>query len=570
MAFDALSLGVITTELAQTLVGGKITKIFQPERDQIILNIYANRINYKLLLSANASVTRVHLTQFDNSNPFVAPTFCMLLRKHITNATVLSIDQMPFERVIDIKLNNKNELGYNKTMHLIFELTGKTANTILTDDQYVILDSIKHLPIDIGSNRIIMAGAKYSFFAPQDKILPTDKDRIIALITDSTTDIMSLLQSNLLGVSNSTVAEILHGIDIYNHSTANGIAVCQRITDYLQSIGKAPNVVFVGGTPVDVNPTDYQTIKGEKKFYATLNEAHDYYYYYLDKHNRFHDKAKSTRQIIKNAISRTEKKIAIQQQGILEASTNTTNKLYGDLILANIHLIKQGDFQATVVNYYQEDCPNITIPLENISPQQNAAKYYKKYQKQKSTIAHNSVLLEQNKQLLDYLLSIQQGLANCTEYSDLEEINIELTQTGIIKPSKNSNRKKTTVASQPYKYIVDGYTIIVGKNNIQNNYVTFQLASKDDIWVHTQNIHSSHTIIQSQGKPIPDHIIVIACQITAYYSQARNGSKIVVDYTAKSNVKKPSKAMLGYCVYSTYNSIVVDPCQHIKYLVNQH
>ncbi len=568
MAFDSLTLSAITSELHTMLVGGKVNKIIQPERDEVILNIY-NRGNMRLLLSANASVNRVHITELPTTNVANAPSFCMLLRKYLINSTVTNIAQMPFERVIDITFDTKNELGYSQVVHLIFELTGKTSNTILTSDNYTIIDSIKHLPQDLDSKRIIINGAKYNFFAPQDKIAPSDYDSIVALVSNCKTDLRTLLSQNILGVSTTTINEILYGIDCDNCNSIVGAQVADRFNNYLSLLGSQPNIIFRNGTPVEVCPHIYHSIGGQVVCYDSINKAHDMYYYYLDKAQRFRNKAKSTTTIVKNAISRTEKKIAIQQQGIIDASTSTTNKIYGDLILANLHNIKYGDSEVSVVNYYEEQCPTVTIPLSiTANPQNNAQLYYKKYQKQKSTIEHNKVLLETNKALLDYLYSIQQSLKSCDDASDLNDVVAELTQAGIIKAKPIKGKKPAVTASTPLVYNIEGYKVLVGKNNYQNNELTFRIAKPHDIWVHTQSIHSSHCIIVTEGTTPPDSVIVTACEICAYHSQASNSSKVTVDYTAKSNIKKPPKAKLGYVIYHVYQSINVDPNQHRQLIVN--
>ena len=299
MAFDALTLSVLRQELEQTLVGGKITKIYQPEKDEIVLFVF-NKQTYKLLISANANVNRIHLTEMPTDNPKVAPAFCMLLRKYITNATVTAIDQLPFERVLEFCLQVNDELGYKKEMKLIFELTGKTSNLVLTNGEYVILDSIKHLPQDINTSRLIMAGARYEFFSPQDKIEPFDFPRVREYLAQCGLPLRKTLPNVLLGASQSTVNEILWGLDENDHSPTNNERVLQRLALYKADLeNKKPNVVLQNGTPADVCPFDYRSKKGDKLFYDTLNRAHDNYFYLLDRAQRFADKAKSVSTVVK-------------------------------------------------------------------------------------------------------------------------------------------------------------------------------------------------------------------------------------------------------------------------------
>ncbi len=576
MAYDALTLSVLTKEIATALTGGKINRIYQPEKDEIVLTIF-NKQTYRLLISANAGVNRIHLTDKTVDNPTVAPAFCMLLRKYLINAQINNIEQMPYERVLDFTLNNRNDLGYSKDMHLIFELTGKTSNIILTEENYTVLDSIKHLPTDMDSKRIILNGAKYPFFQPQDKLLPFDINRIKILLKTNLSPIRQLLVENLLGVSQTTVNEMTYGIDENDRDKAIDI-VLKRIKEYEHKLlNPQPAVLYVNGSMKEVLPFEYDSKKGEYRHYDTLNGAHDEYYFLTDKYKRFADKAKSVNTIVKNAVARTEKKLAIQKQSILEAQESDYNKKAGDLILANIYLIKQGADKVVVQDYYEADCPQITIALDKaLNAQQNAQKYYKKYRKQKSTIEHNTKLVEENEKLLQYLITVQQSLNFCSDASDLNEIVRELTDCGIIKEKRAQNAKKNSstskarneIVTKPLKYVIDGYTVYVGKNNIQNNYVTFKLARANDLWLHTHDVHSSHAVvINDSNQPLPpDDVIVKAAEIVAYYSQARNGTKVSVDYTQKYNVKKPNKAALGFVTYNTYYTVVVNPNEHRQLL----
>ena len=564
MAYDALTLSVLKDELKEALTGGKITKIYQPERDEIVLFVF-NKQTYKLLISANANVNRIHLTDRPTDNPKTAPSFCMLLRKHVTNATITDITQMPYERVLELALQVNDELGYRKDMKLIFELTGKTSNIILTDGNYTVYDSIKHLPQDLDSKRIIMAGAKYSFFPPQDKIYPFDYPKVREFLSRCNTPLRKTLPEVLLGVSQTTVNEILYGIDENDHSIVNHSLVVDRLAMYQANLAnKKSNVVLQDGTPVEVCPFNYQSKKGEKIFYSTLNAAHDNYYYLLDKAQRFNSKAKSVSTIVKNAISRTEKKLAIQRQSVLEAESRETYKQYGDLILSNLWQVGKTD-TLVCFNYY--DNTEVKIPLDKtLTPQQNAQAYYKKYRKLKSSAEHNGRLVEENTALLEYLFTIKQSLKHSTETEDLQQIRDELVELGLIR-EKQTSKKKVDAPVKPLCYDIGGYLVYVGKNNAQNNFVTFKLARSADLWLHTQKIHSSHVVIvNDKGGDIPDEVIVAAAEICAYYSQASGGSKIPVDYTERCNVKKPNKAPLGFAVYNVYQTILVNPDRHVLQL----
>lgn len=568
MAFDALTLSVLAEEFRQTLVGGKITKIYQPEKDEIVLFIF-NGKTYKLIISANAGVNRIHITDMPTDNPKVCPSFCMLLRKHITNATINGVWQMPYERVLDFALSVTDDLGYRREMHLVFELTGKTSNIILTDGEYITLDSIKHLPQDMNSTRIVMSGAKYKFFEPQEKIQPFDMPRINEFLATCSTPLRKTLPEVLLGVSQATVNEMLHGINEDDHTVANNILVARQIEAYRTALSqKNPTVWLKNGTPVDVTPFEYHTLKEEKLHFATLNQAHDNYYYLLDKRQRFNDKAKSVTTVVKNAISRTEKKLAAQRQSVLEAEEREIFRQYGDLILSNIWQIRPQQTSLSCDNYFDGTTAN--IPLDpQLTAQQNAQAYYKKYRKLKSSAEHNTALVAENEKLLEYLLTIKDNLRYCTEEDDLAEVRRELIALGLIREKQNGKKPAPEKPVKPLHYQVGGFDIYVGKNNVQNNQVTFKLAKSGDLWLHTQKIHSSHVIILAADKQIPDSVIQTAAEICAYYSQANGGTKIAVDFTDRANVKKPPKAPLGFVIYPTYETILVDPDRHGEYLLNK-
>lgn len=570
MAYDAINLSVLCGEFQTLLVGGKITKIYQPEKDEIVLFVF-NKQTHKLIISANATVNRIHVTQMPTDNPKIAPSFCMLLRKHVTNATILSVTQMPFERVLDFELVGSDELGYKTQMHLIFELTGKTSNIILTDGSYIIMDSIKHLPQDLDSKRLILAGAKYEFFPPQNKIAPFDLPRVREFLSACNTPIRQALAENLLGVSNATVNEITFGIDDNDHTAINVDKIIQRLTHYEKNLhSPAPCVIMQRGTPVDVCPFPYQSVKGEELRFDTLDAAHDNYYYMLDKAQRFNDKAKSVSTVVKNAVSRTEKKLAAQRQSMLEAENRETYKQYGDLILSNLWKIQTNCDTLTCENYFDGNAA-VTIPLNKmLSPQQNAQAYYKKYRKAKSASEHNAKLVEENTKLLEYLQTVRENLRYCTEPDDLEQIRSELIAVGLVKENRNGKKTPKEQPVQPLCYDVYGYAVFVGKNNVQNNFVTFKLAKPTDVWLHTQKIHSSHVVISNpNGAEISENVLLAAAEICAFFSQGNGGDKIPVDFTLRQNVKKPSHAPLGFVTYTTYQTVLVTPNRHTEWLRNQ-
>ncbi|MEG1710578.1 MAG: NFACT family protein, partial [Clostridia bacterium] len=478
MSIDALSYSIIISELNNSLSGGKITKIIQPEKDEILLNIYNNRENLRLVLSVNSSVCRMHLTNLPLTAPITAPTFCMLLRKHLTNAVIESVTSQPFERVADFTLAGTNDLGYPYIRHLIIELTGKTGNIILTDDNYMILDTLKRVALDMERERQFFAGSKYSFFAPQDKIKPNDIISLKALIERSENPINALTMSTL-GASKDTINEILYKLDDTKPKTEGlVIEILERYSEYMKNINSpTPNVISdKNGVLIDVLPFVYQSIKGEHKFFPTLNEAFDYFYSEKDTQQRFREKSKHIATVIKNAKARTEKKIALQREAMINSEKNVELTKFGNLILSNIYRLHKGDIKATVEDFYTDNS-EITIALdENKTPQQNADTFFKAATKLKKTAEYTAVMLSENEEMLTYLISLSESLKYSTSYGDLEEIYRELIVNGLLRGNdkkettqKSSSKKALKIPeTSPLCYNIDGFKVYVGKNNFQN------------------------------------------------------------------------------------------------------
>ena len=561
MAFDALSLSLLVKELKEKILGAKINKIFQPEKDELHFLLF-NNANFRLVMSANASVNRFCITAFPSDNPQSAPSFCMLLRKHIAGGIVTDVNQQPFERVVELTIDTKNELGYKQTKKLIFEVTGKSANIILTEENYVILDTLKHFDVDLFSQKLLVSGSKYKFFEKK-RLYPTESEQITAAVQSFGGDLFDFYASTVAGLSPRTIRELCA---IANNNKTNAAVALET---YLNKLNvPKPQIIFDNNKTCDVIPFDYISYIGKTIQFETLNEAHDTFYHEKDKALRFAEKSKSISTIIKNAISRTEKKLGFQQQALIEALEGEKYRVCGDLILSNIYRIKKNDDMLIAENYFEEDCPEIKIPLNRaLSPQQNAQQYYKKYNKLKKSLLHNQKLVQENSDFINYQKN-QSYAVSISEESDIPQIEEEMVKVGLIKnkkttPTKNKDKE---VTNSPKKYEIDGFTVYVGKNNLQNEQVTFRMAKAKDIWLHTQSIHSSHVVIVTEGREVLPSVLLKAAEITAYFSQAREGTKIAVDYVARSNVKKPSGAKAGFVTYSDFSTIIVTPNEHKEFL----
>ena len=513
MAIDAISYGIIIRELNRLLSGGKVNRIVQPERDEIQLTIYTGK-TYRLTLCSNPTVCRMHLTASSYTSPAAAPSFCMLLRKHLSGATITGVSGVPFERVADISLTGTNELGYPYERHLVIELTGKTSNIVLTDGDYVIFDTIRKVSLDTEKERQFFPGTKYGFFAPRDKVVPDDIAGLKALITNSENPFFAL-ENGVLGMSRDTLGEILYGLDKTESDDSLSEEITGRFSAFMRSLeNPSPNVLEANGDILDVFPTVYRSKRGTPVFFDTLNEAFDYYFTEKNARQRFREKAKHISTVVKNAKSRTEKKIAAQTEALVESENHKKFSDEGNLILANIYRLKKGMKSAEVENFYGDN-EIVVIPLdENKTPQANAEAFFKKALKLRKTAEYTEKLLEENRETLRYLVSVQESLKYSVTFADLEEIYSELVANGLIRGNQRGDNLKGTIKKQrnssvpvPLRYETDGFTIYAGKNNVQNDFVTNKLARPDDLWLHTKDIHSSHVIIVTEGKKVPDEVI---------------------------------------------------------------
>ncbi len=556
MPLDALTLNVIVQELQTSLRGCRITKIHQPENDEISLVLHGNA-NLRLVLSANPTLPRIHLTGTVKENPYNAPSFCMLLRKHLLNGTIQDVSQTPLERAVDLTVQTKNDFGYLQTKHLIAEITGKSANLILTDERYVIIDTLKHLPMDVSSKRNLLAGFPYPALTQSGRFAPWDdalKERILSAEPDQA---VAVLRASVQGAAAQSVTEMAGSFTTSAELWQN----VQTFTERLRH--PQPNVTLKeDGTFLDFYPFDYRTIPYQKRFFATLNEALDAYYAARDTAFRFRDHAHGVATVVKNAVARAEKRLGIQMQALEDCKNYDTLRETGELILANLYLIPRQANEITVDDYYRGGTR--TIPLDpTLSPQQNAQKYFKKYAKQKSTVEHTLTLTEETKSLLDYLQTVQISLKYSTSPADLEQIKQELAQAGILKTKQKRQAGKTKeIPNKPLHYLVGGYDVFVGKNNLQNEYVTFRLADGNDLWFHTKHVHSAHVLLK--GSDVPNEVLQTTAEITAFFSQT--DTKTEVDYTQKKHVKKPGGAKPGFVTYTNYETCYVAPNEHRELL----
>lgn len=573
MALDGLVIANVIKELNDTLLGGRINKISQPENDALVLVIKNNRSQYKLFLSANASLPLIYLTQENKPNPITAPNFCMLLRKHLNSARILSITQPGLERIIDIEIEHLNELGDVCTKHLITEIMGKHSNIIFCDDKKMIIDSIKHISGLVSSVREVLPGRDYFIPETQDKWNPltVDCEHFLEKVMTKPLPIAKALYTSLTGISPLIANEICHRASIDGEASTSSLSEMEGLHLYknferlmadIKNNSFYPNVIYKNREPVEFSSTTLTTYNSsEHKEFESISELLEQYYAQRNTLTRIRQKSVDLRKIVSNAIERTRKKYDLQMKQLKDTDKRDKYKVYGELITAYGYNVEEGSKQMTALNYYTNE--EVTIPLDpTITPIENAKKYFDKYSKLKRTYEALTKFTEETKEELEHLESISAALDIALQEEDLIQLKEELMEYGYMKRKFVSKKdaKKQKSASKPFHYISsDGFHMYVGKNNFQNDELTFKFAVGNDWWFHAKGMAGSHVIVKTNGEELPDHTFEEAGRLAAYYSKARELSKAEIDYTEKKNVKKPNGGKPGFVVYYTNYSLIIEP-----------
>ena len=572
MALDTITLHLLKNEFKEKITDARIEKVYQPEKDEILLVIKSCTGTYRLVVSANASQPRIHFTKTVKENPQKAPMFCMLLRKHIQNGRIVEISQPECERILRFDIDSYDELGELTRKYLICEIMGRNSNIILTKEDYTIIDSIKHVDFTVSSVRQLLPGLTYVFPPAQNKI-PILSDKLSDVKIDfSCTGVKpdKAVMSAVSGISPLLARETVFlavgetSIDcaqLDENQRQNILSELKRLTK------TRPNPCIIterdSGRTIDFSPFDIFQYgeSAEKKVYENLNSLLDDYYKSRDNTERIKQKSSDIVHILHTNIDRTAKKIAVLKKTISDAKRKDEYKIFGDLLTANIYSFAQGESSVEVENYYSENCETVRISLNpQLTPPQNAQRYYKLYKKAETAEREASKQLESAGEELDYLESALVMTQNAQTESDLNAVRSELEQTGYIK-KRNRGKKQKETASKPRHYVSsDGFDIYVGRNNMQNDRLTLKFANSQDIWFHTKKIHGSHVIIKlGTDKNIPQTTIKEAAMLAAFYSKARASANVPVDYTEVKNVKKPNGAKPGMVIYDGYNTIYVKP-----------
>ncbi len=577
MALDGFTLSNIIYELKSNIIGGRVDKVYQPEKDEIILQIRNKGNAYKLLLTANASSPRLHFTSIQKENPINAPLFCMVLRKHLSSGKIIDITQPKFERIVNIQVESINELGDYSVKTLIFEIMGKHSNIILIDDKNNILESIKHISFDKSSVREVLPSRSYSLPPSQNKKNPleTNFKEFMDIIKNSMpTKAQQIIYKSYNGISPILASEICINANV-DPSINTEELLDNQIEDLYKSLDKIiklnlqekfnPQIIYnENDTVLDFTVFDFTMFNNlEKKYFSSISELLEFFYKSKDLTYRLNQKSQDLKKLISQNIERCAKKKEIQQKTLKDIENRDNLKLYGELITSNIYAIKKGMTKVTLNNFYSENFEEVEIRLDpNLTPAENAQKYFKKYNKEKRTFIALQEQIKQNNEELLYLESILNSVQTCSDEYDIKEIRAELAEQGFLKRQKNNknNKQKSNKKAKPLHFISsDGFHIYVGKNNTQNDELTLRFAKSLDMWFHTKDIAGSHVIVVSEGKEIPNSTLNEAANLAAYYSKATNSSLVPVDYTLKKFIKKPNGAKPGMVIYETNKTAYITP-----------
>lgn len=566
MAFDGITVSAIKAEIEDKILGGRIDKVYQPEKDEIILGIRSMGQAYKLLLTSNASNPKFHFTQTNPSNPMTPPLFCMVMRKHLQSGKIIKIEQPDFDRILNIYVESLNELGDYSVKKLVLEIMGRHSNIILTDENNTILDCIKHIGHDTSSVREVLPGREYTLPPSQGKIntLELDNNDFNEVLENNPSfEIQSVIYKNYTGISPIAASEICYRANVNGSTPVEALTDIQKeivfnkfaelVEDIKANRFYPESITNEKGKTIDFSPIEMTQFNGlEIKKYTSISELIESFYANRDFAYRIGQKTQDLRKLITQNIERCIRKKDIQMQTLRSIKNRDELRLKGELLTANIYSIKKGMTTVELPNYYSENQELVAIELDsNKTPSENAQKYYKAYNKAKRTFEALKDQIKSNDEELAYLESVLTSVNNCTDEQDVKEIRRELREEGYVKKVKNQ-KDKSKKHSVPLHFISqDGFDIYVGKNNIQNDELTLKFARPRDIWMHTKNIPGSHVIIVANGQTIPDTTLNEGAMLSAFYSKAKNSSKVSVDYTEKKNVKKPNGSKPGFVIYET-------------------
>ena len=569
MAFDAFFLTAVLQELREKTVAARVEKIHQPSRDTVILLLKTQEGRQKLMFVANPTAPRLHLTSTSPENPPEPPMFCMLLRKHLSGARLADVSQPPMERCATFTFDCIDEMGDAVQKKLVTELMGRTCNLYLLGPDGRIIDCLRRVGLDETSKRPALPGMYYQMPEPVQKQDPTTAD-FVALLTAPGADVLAdRLMDHLGGLSPLVCREAalyaagdtdarMDSLDTAQTADKLSLFFTEHLQHpapyfYSQSDGTPKQYAFC---PI----RQYGSFSQAESFGALL----DSFYSLRDRKDAMRQKSQSVRKTVSNLVSRIQRKLAIQEKELLATYDRERLRQLGDILTANLHRIQKGQTKVAVEDFYDENMATIEVPLSPLlSPQQNAAKFYKDYTRMKNAEKELTHQIELGEQELIYLQSVLEELNRAETDAELEEIKQELQAGSYLKADHGKKKMKAAKVAPMRFESTDGYPIYVGRNNRQNDELTFRLARKDDIWLHAQKVHGSHVIISCGGTTPPDDTVTQAAQLAAYYAESTGGQNIPVDVTPVKQVKKTPGGKPGMVIYHTYRTVIVNPYKDI-------
>lgn len=568
MAFDGITVAALVQELRDNLTGGRIAKIAQPEPDELLLTIKTPAGQRKLYISASASLPLIYLTDENKLSPMTAPNFCMLLRKHIGNGRITSISQPKLERIISLHIEHLNELGDLCEKKLIIEIMGKHSNIIFCDDKDMILDSIKHVSAQMSSVREVLPGRTYFIPDTMEKSDPlsVDVSSFMEILRLKPVPLGKAIYTSFTGISPVIAEDIcfLAGLDSQLPASELDedtlLHLFRQFSYYMDDIRGChfhPCIYYDGTSPKDFGAVTLSHFSNyTKQEFTSISEVLNTYYATKNTLTRIRQKSADLRHVVQTALERNRKKYDLQKKQLRDTENREKYKVYGELIHTYGYNLAPNSRELTALNYYTNE--EITIPLDpTLTPAENAQKYFNKYNKQKRTFEALTELIQETADDIHYLESISNSLDIALTEADLIQIKEELMQTGYVR--RKYTKKKEKITSRPMHYISsDGYHMYVGKNNLQNEELTFSFANGNDWWFHAKGAPGSHVIVKTGGDELPDRTFEEAGRLAAYYSKNRGSDKVEIDYVEKKHVKKPNGSKPGFVVYYTNYSLVID------------
>ncbi len=572
MAFDGIVIANLTRDLKKKLEGGKINKIAQPEKDELLLTVKNNRENLRLLISASASLPLIYFTEKNKPSPLTAPNFCMLLRKHIGTGRILQVSQPGLERIIEFRIEHLDEMGDLCQKRLIVELMGKHSNIIFCREDGVILDSIKHVSAQVSSVREVLPGRSYFIPRTSEKGDPLHipPEEFARLMRETPAPVHKALYLKLTGISPVMGEELCHLASIDGEHSASQLSEAELVHLHrtvalvMEDVegGKFyPNIIYRRGEPVEFSSLPLTCFDGgdyETREFDNISLLLENYYAEKNTLTRIRQKSADLRRVVQTALDRNYKKYDLQVKQLKDTQKRDKYKVYGELLNTYGYELSGGEKELKCLNYYTGQ--EIRIPLDpQLTARENSQKYFDRYNKLKRTFEALSDLTQETKKEVEHLESINTALDIALKEEDLVQIKEELTEYGYIK-RRYGGGKKPKITSRPFHYISsDGFHIYVGKNNYQNEELTFKTATGNDWWFHAKGIPGSHVIVKAEGKELPDRVFEEAGALAAYYSKGRGNNKVEIDYIQKKHVKKAAGGAPGFVIYHTNYSLLADP-----------